>query len=412
MTLERLSSIHPRWPAAVPAFRVTRAVPGCFHRFFDTSPISPDGRYLATTRLAAEDRLPTPGDVAEVVVIDLETGQPSYVAPTRGADTQLGCGAQWGPDGSLYYHDLDPDAWQVFGIRVFPDGRTVRLAVPIYMLSPDGRLTASPCLLRTGLTQAGYGVIAPPDQVPRNRGAADDDGLWMADTAGGPARLVLSYAAIYQQCADRLDDPARGDFYGFHVKWNLQGGRLMFVVRWVPHDGSKVRPALICCRADGSQPTVAVPAEIWSKGGHHPDWAPDGERVTINLKHEWSDLRFAVVDHDGEHLRPLTESVRGSGHPTLHPDGRHLVTDAYPHEPVAYDNGDVPIRGVDLETGQETELVRIPSVPPFVGPKRELRLDPHPAWDRTRRYVAFNGCPDGPREVLIADLGEWLAESA
>jgi len=409
MSLAQHLSHHTVWPAKVPTYRVTKARPGCFHRFFDTSPISPDGRFLATTRLASEDRLPVPGDVAEVVVFDLENGSTNFVAETRGADTQLGAGAQWGPDGSLYFHDLDPGDWQPFGVRVYPDGRTQRLAGPIYMISPDGTQTAFPCLLRTGSTQAGYGVIAPPEVVPRNHGAADDDGLWVADTTGGPARLLLSYAAIVEEVGDHLDDPAKGDFYGFHVKWNLAGDRLMFVIRWVPHDGSKVRPALICCRADGSQPTVAVPADLWSKGGHHPDWAPDGERVTINLKHDWGELRFAIVDHDGGNLQPLTESVRGSGHPTLHPDGRHLVTDAYVHEPMAYDNGDVPIRGVELPTGVETELVRIPSLPPYVGPKRELRLDPHPAWDSTRRYLAFNGCPDGTREVLIADLGEWLA---
>ncbi len=402
---------HPCWPAAVPCYRVTVAKPGCFHRFFDTSPISPDGRYLATTRLADEARLPVPGDVAEVVVFDLQTGQPSYLAATRGADTQLGAGAQWGPDGSLYYHDLDPSDWQPYGVRVYPDGRVQRLAGPIYMISPDGSQTAYPCLLRTGATQAGYGVIAPPEAVPVNHGAADDDGLWIADTAGGPARLLLSFAALVDQLPGQLDDPARGDYYGFHAKWNPAGDRLMFVVRYVPHDGSKVRPALICCRADGSAPSVAVPADIWVKGGHHPNWAPDGEQVTINLKHHWPELRFAIVTHDGRDLRPLTASVRGSGHPTLHPDGRHLVTDAYVHEPLAYDHGDVPLRGIDLTTGEETELARIPSLPPFVGPQRELRLDPHPAWDRTRRFIACNGCPDGHREVLIADLGAWLADS-
>jgi len=37
-----------------------------------------------------------------------------------------------------------------------------------------------------------------------------------------------------------------------------------------------------------------------------------------------------------------------------------------------------------------------------------LRVDPHPAWDRAYRRLAFNACPDGTRRVYIADLTEVL----
>ncbi|MBL7140558.1 MAG: hypothetical protein ISS74_06580 [Planctomycetes bacterium] len=37
-----------------------------------------------------------------------------------------------------------------------------------------------------------------------------------------------------------------------------------------------------------------------------------------------------------------------------------------------------------------------------------VRMDPHPAWDPTFRFVAFNACPDGPRRVYVADLGALL----
>ena len=44
-----------------------------------------------------------------------------------------------------------------------------------------------------------------------------------------------------------------GAFYGFHVKWNRTGDRLMFVLRWLPHDPSeKQRFFVITMMADGS----------------------------------------------------------------------------------------------------------------------------------------------------------------
>ena len=92
----------------------------------------------------------------------------------------------------------------------------------------------------------------------------------------------------------------------------------------------------------------------------------------------------------------------------MHPDGRSLVTDAYLHESLAYGDGTTPIRFVDLKEESEITLARIRTLPPYEGPKRELRVDPHPAWDRTFRRIAFNACPDGTRRVYVADLSKLV----
>ena len=66
------------------------------HRFFDSSPFSPSGRYLALTRapLRAEGKPIEPGDVASVVVVDLRRGTERTVATTRGWSSQLGAQAR------------------------------------------------------------------------------------------------------------------------------------------------------------------------------------------------------------------------------------------------------------------------------------------------------------------------------
>jgi hypothetical protein len=96
----------------------------------------------------------------------------------------------------------------------------------------------------------------------------------------------------------------------------------------------------------------------------------------------------------------------GSGHPTVHPDGRHILTDTYAHEPTACGDGSVPLRWVDRQTGDETVLVRIHArVGDHGGP---LRVDPHPAWDRTWRHVAFNGVTNHTRRVFVMDMREQI----
>ncbi len=76
------------------------------------------------------------------------------------------------------------------------------------MASHDGTRVASTCLKRTGLTQAGYGVLVPKERVPLNEGAADDDGLSITDIATKPTRLAVTCRRILES-AQPAYDPSR-----------------------------------------------------------------------------------------------------------------------------------------------------------------------------------------------------------
>ena len=161
--------------------------------------------------------------------------------------------------------------------------------------------------------------------------------------------------------------------------------------------------------ADGSNIRVAIPDSQWRKGGNHPNWCPDGEHLTMNLNLHGDAMRFVRARYDGSGLGTLNDSLVGSGHPTMHPDGRHILTDAYCREPVAFGDGTTPIRWLDLHSGEEKHLVRIRTLPDFQGKRNELRVDPHPAWDRDFKRIAFNACPHGKRKVFVAELETWTS---
>jgi hypothetical protein len=408
---------YTQFAPAVPITCVTPDIGGAIHRFHDTSPFSPSGRYLAMTRFAFEDRLPPPGTEADVIVADLATGDVATVATTRGADTQLGAQVQWGTDDhSLYFNDVDTTTWLPFGVRLDPaTGERSTLRGTVYCISPDGRSSASPCLRRTRRTQAGYGVVVPREHIPRNQGAPADDGLYVTDTAGGECRLLVSLADIVAATftAEERAAFASGAFYGFHAKWNPQGTRLMFILRWLSPVARQPRlNNVITMNADGSGLARPITDRHWRRGGHHPNWCPDGEHVLMNLNLTGTGLRLASVRHDGADLRLLDEHLQASGHPTMHPDGVHVLTDAYVSEPLAYQDGTTPIRWLDLVNSRETELVRIRTAAPFAGPQQELRVDSHPAWDREYRRFAFNACPQGRRQVFIADMSAIVGSAA
>jgi hypothetical protein len=128
----------------------------------------------------------------------------------------------------------------------------------------------------------------------------------------------------------------------------------------------------------------------------------------MNLNLFGTGLRLASARFDGTGLRALNDRLPGSGHPTMHPDGVHVLTDAYVSEPLAFRDGTTPIRWLDLANTTDTQLVRIRTEAAFTGPQQELRVDSHPAWDRAFRRFAFNACPDGKRQVFVADMSAIL----
>jgi len=405
----------PRYTAFDPLLPVWCITPGegrVIHRFFDTSPVSPSGRYVALTRLPYEDRPPGPGDAAEVVLVDLESGDERVVAETRGWDTQLGAQAQWGADDrTLLFNDVDTETWQAFAVKLdCESGVAARLSGPVYMVSPDGRMLASPCLAKTGITQAGYGVIVPPERQPTNRGAPADDGITVTDVETGASRLLVSIAEIVETAEPAFDADAYtdGGFYGFHVKWNPRGDRLMFVLRFKSDSGGPLRHHVVTLRADGTEIRQAVPTALWSRGGHHPNWCPDGDTILMNLRLDGETMRFVRIPAEGGEVEVLAERLFGSGHPSMHPDGRHIVTDVYLGRPLAFGDGTIPLRWIDVPEQVDRTLVRIRTQPEFIGPHGMLRVDPHPAWDRSHRTITFNACPDGTRRVFIADLDEVI----
>jgi hypothetical protein len=327
MSLTRLSDRFPRYAdfaPRVPVHCVTAELPGSIHRYYDSSPYSPSGRYLALTRLPFEDRLPIPAETAQVIVVDLETGEAKPVAETRGWDMQLGAQVQWGADDrSLLFNDVDVATWTPFGVRMNPlSGEQVRLDGTVYAVSPDGRWSAAPCLMRTAVTQRGYGVVVPRDRIPANRGASPSDGIFLTDTLSGASRLLVSIGRILEEAtpAFAMGKYGKGDFYGFHVKWNPQGTRLMFVLRWLPRTWLPWKQKkryrrlnVITMDADGGNARVAISDEQWRRGGNHPNWCPDGDHILMNLNTDGNGLRFVKVNRG--RVRAPDDAPRRHSHP-------------------------------------------------------------------------------------------------
>jgi len=379
------------------------------HRFFDTSPLSPSGKYLALFRMPYENKSPKPGDVSEVVVVDMKTGKERVVAQSRGWEVQLGANVQWGKsDKELLFNDVDTTTWKAFCVVLNPlTGKSRRLDGTIFMASNDGKKIASYNLINSVYAQVGYGVIIPKNLIERNFGPVDNDGINITDVATGKVKRIVTIKDIYEKTTPSIaiSNPQDFQYYCFQVKWNPQGTRLLTTVQWAPVGGGARLRSVITMRTDGTDIHTAITPEQWAKGGHHINWMPDGEHLSMNLNIDDKEgLELISVKYDGTDMK--TVFTPGSGHPSFHPKGLPLIiTDAYPDEVITKRNGTVPIRLLHTDTNNEEQIAEV-----FVSNANgEFRIDPHPAWDRSGRFVIFNGYVGNTRNVFVADLNNIIS---
>lgn len=390
--------------------------------YYDVNPWSPSGRYLALTELPYQDRITVLGDLARVVVIDLKERTIRRVYTTKMWGYQMGAILHWGmTDRYLYCNDVLENGRGV-GVKLdLYTGQTLLFEGPKYDLDAQNHTAIGPCMEYLNITQYSYGT--PAAKADKNSfqglpvGASPNEGLWETDIRTGKRRLLLSLKEAAQAVSQPKD---LGDctFYFFHTKYNADKSKMMLVLRCPYPIGSGRNgrnPVLLSCKRDGSNPVEAVSLNRWAMGGHHPTWLPDGEHILMNLTPRWlgdEKLRFCKFKADGSDFQILSQKFLGSGHPSMHPEGRFLLSDAYPFEPLAVGNGEIPIRLIDLEQEKEytvatifTDLGKAYKMKRFWGPSK---LDAHPVWNQDFTQICFNGAPNGKRQVLITDLGNFL----
>lgn len=423
----------------IPVFQISRSGFPSMHRFFDSSPISPSGALAAYTEFHFDDRLPSPGDAADVVVVSLINGKEVFRSSTTAWDTQLGAQVQWGStDQELLFNRMDESCWRAYGVIVDPTGLNSerKLDGQIYAVSPDGSFAASCQLESLTYVQAGYGTVVPKERIRPNVSAPSDDGVWLTNLRDGGRALLLSYSEIIERAPSLLRglDLSKGAFYGFHVKWSPDGSRIMLLLRWLPSGGKRTRNSLLTFTRTGGDLRIAVHPSEWGFG-HHPNWCPDG-RIIMNISVPNTSVHFPLLDRifsrslglvgirrstraydlrlgtfglDGEDRRIISPNAFGSGHPTLHVSGKFALTDAYPNERVSTGDGTVPIRVFEMGDGRVSTIFSVPVVPRFLGKSKEWRVDPHPTWDRSGSFLVFNAAHKGERRVYLADMRRFVS---
>jgi hypothetical protein len=380
------------------------------HTFYDVQPFSPCNRYLVLTRLPYQFKAPLFGDTADVCVLDLHLRTLRTIYSTKAWGTQVGANVQWGNDSRFVYTN-DWIGNQYVCVRIDLETEEIHaFSGPMYHISPDANYVAGFSLDYINLTQMGYGAPENPESMPElYKGAPDRFGLIQTNLKTNECKVVMGLSRFKPYYGNKL---AEGTFYLFHTKYNAHSNRIMQVVRCMVAGSKAWNPSLFTFDINGNELKQAITMEQWGQGGNHPNWHPDGQRIIMNLRSKEAfgseKMLMVIFNQDGSEMKAL--SMRnGSGHPSVTPDTRYLLTDAYAHpreKEFINNDGEVKIRLIDLRSDEEEAIcyVYVPPVPVY----GSQRIDPHPVWSRDYKKVIFAGAPQGKRETFMADLSNTI----
>lgn len=375
------------------------------HTFYDVSPFSPNGRYVALSKLPYQYKNPPYGDEAEICIIDLHEQNICTIYSTKAWAHQLGTNVQWG-NNDRYVYTNDWIGGQAVCVRIDIDtGETKAYAGSMYHIAPDGSAVVGfpPDIINA--TQMGYGATEHPEHPPYSyTGAPADFGLFRTDLATNEKSLLVPLSKFKNEYTGEAFEDST--IYLFHTKYNPKGNRIMQVVRCMVPGKNGWNPSIYTFDSNGENIKRALSHEQWNQGGNHPNWHPDGSRIVMNL-HPKKELGietrcFVIFNEDGSEMALLSKHM-GGGHPTVTPGTKWLVTDAYTRQKeFVNEYGEVKIRLIDLVSDEEEAICYVYTPPLHI--YGTLRIDPHPVWSRDYKKILFSGSPKGKREVFIANL--------
>ena len=390
-----------------PDYNWKRITPHDAHYFFgyyDRNPWNPEQNLHLTLKVDQCERLPLPGETAEIGVLDGKGGY-EPLTTTRAWCPQQGSMELFLPlrKNCFIYNDFEV-AEQRMVARIFEIGRGVvgRFDWPIYAISPNGKYGVS--LNFSRIPRRGYSyadAALSPDLHPAD---LDADGLRLVDLESGKSELIVSYRTMLERHP-----------YGYgletlhiwlnHAIFNCDSTRLLWLFRQSAHP-NPIRgwqTFMYTCDLTGADAECILPEVYWTRGLiSHQIWGRTPREILVDAN--WRGAGNEVVVFD-ESRRPFVAERLSNGHGRMShlvfsPDGTWILSDSYPNP--EEDNTQV-LELICAADGRRELLGRFrhPTGPNSIV---EVRCDLHPRWSPDGKIVTVDSIHDGQRAVYLLEL--------
>lgn len=415
--------------------RVRRLTPPgrhCFFGYYDKCPWNRNHDRIIAGMTSVAGRVSGADDLLQVGYVDLDRGDCiELVGETRAWNLQQGAMAQW-----LYRDNFE---FILFNVRegeaalarlVDTTGRVVgEYERPVYALCVSGRMAASVDFGRLQRVRLGYGYAGVRTEYS-DKPAPNGDGLWIIDLRTGGEELVVSYALLAEQVRPRgLSAPHWID----HVEFSPDGHWLVFLHRWIAADGGPLTRlmgielatgALSClldCGAAGHGLWLdfdrygiwgrkgALAAKVRATASSHGGVLNFGVRLARKLIpralkgriHQEAFLALNLAHGSVQDLQSQIPHGQRGGHPSLHPEGRWIVSDTLPDA-----EGRRLLFLASLDGKEFIPLVTFTHDPATAN--APFRCDLHPRWDHSGEAVCIDSMHEGFRGMYEVTVPKTL----
>ncbi len=354
------------------------------HHFFGyfghvrTIPWNASGRYLLALRSGFQDRMPRPGEAAEIVLLDTQKNYAATVVDrTRAWNFQQGTMLYWNPQApetQFFFNDRDPRTNEVFCVLfdISKGEGGQRIAEYRYEDTAIGN---------GGVAQRGgwflginYGRLARLRPVTGYPGAHDwtvdqprnpaNDGIFKVNVKTKEKQLLVSFQQLAEVLRARYADVDERELFINHTLWSRSDRRIFFFVRADFNDRPRQINVPFTMAADGSD---LRPLALHIGG--HPEWESDRRLIG---DHDRQQVLFDVEEQKivGTLGKPGTFPSPG-GDIALSPTGEWFVNGHGSQGKNYY----TILRRADRAVARTIGFDQ-------GGYSGELRIDPSPNWNR------------------------------
>lgn len=383
---------------------VRQVTQGPQHHFYGyighvgNTPWSGDGRYMVLLRTGFQDRMPEPGEPADIVLLDTQDDyNVEKVGETRAWNFQQGTMLYWNPEApntQFFFNDRDPDTHAVFCV-LYDIAKRER--VREYRFD-DVHIGNSGVAQRGGSFLAiNYGRLGRLRPVTGYPGALDttaeekhpaNDGIFKVDVTTGVRTLLVSYRRLADEI--RAIHPQVADMGLFinHSLWSRENDQVLCYIRggW-DKSGTKKTRIDVPFTMDSAGNQLNIPLKHF---GGHPEWAPGGFIIGAI---DGRQVLFDPKTNDVTDTIGTLESIpRPRDDIALSPNGRWLANG---HRFEGRDR----YTFIEMDTGDHIHSPLFDFEPYRSG---TLRIDPAPCWNRDGTAIAVPAlAPDGTRQTFV-----------
>lgn len=328
------------------------------------------------------------GETLEIVKSGLHAERPEILGRTRSWSYQQGAMAQWVKLSTGIFPIFNGESEGRLGAFICAPGDVSFHPFPIELACDNGwfsinfkRLCHSEYGYRDPISPCNYSVNQP----------LHEDGIWFYSPEEKRGQLLIRLSDLDRSV------PCTTEFIN-HLSLSRGGRYLIFIHRLIGRGGRKSRLYLFD-RFTGRLNLILDEGFV-----SHYCWQ-DSHSFIIYAKVEGRKGYFCYDCGTGK-FSPLLAGMLdnfGDGHPTVSPDGRHLLTDTYPLL-----DGKRRLILASLERGTYQVLASL--YVPF-GFFDGERCDMHPRWSQCGQYIFFDSAHSGFRELYSVSIASFIDDA-